>query len=69
MTRRQTAFFETSARALYAERATYFRRIEVIASDGSRLDEVDGYLQLIENINRSLIEISGRFNGPAGVRM
>lgn len=69
MTRRQTAFFETSARALYAERATYFRRIEAIAADGARRTEVDGYLQLIENINRSLIDLSARFSGPAGARI
>jgi hypothetical protein len=69
MTRRQTAYFESSARTLYAERATYFRRIEAIASDGNRRAEVDGYLQLIDNINRSLIDLSARFSGPVEARI
>lgn len=65
MNQRQTAFFETSAVALYAERATYARRIHAIVADECRRAEVDGYIQLIDNINRTLIELSSRLSEPS----
>ncbi len=68
MTRRQTAFFEASARVLYAERSVYLRRIEAIAEDEDRRAEVDGYIQLIDNVNRSLIDLSGQVSETSAIR-